>query len=172
MGDEGIEVPALAAFLQFQVLLGRAEEYLDVPALAVNADNVFIGKAEVSGKQGQPVSLVLVSHEDELGFEAVLELNLCVGQDLGSTSALSDLAVNLRHVHLLSFEDVVDLGRALDHADDGNVLANLGDQGRHGEPTVHEQELGLDASFQSTHDHGFDQIRGLGRSLLAPPCAA
>ena len=32
VGDEGIEVPALAAFLQFQMLLGRAEEYLDVPA--------------------------------------------------------------------------------------------------------------------------------------------
>jgi len=109
VGDDGIEVPALAAFLQFQVLLGRAEEYLDVPAFAVNADNVFIGKGEVSGKQGQPVSLVLVSHEDELGFEAVLELNLCVGQDLGSASAFPDMAVNLHHVHLLPFEDVVDL---------------------------------------------------------------
>lgn len=37
------EVPALAPFLQFQVLLRRAEEHFDVPALAVNADNVFIG---------------------------------------------------------------------------------------------------------------------------------
>ena len=113
---------------------------------------------------------MLVSHEDEFGLEAILELDLGVGQDLGS--AFADLAVNLRHVHLLSFEDVVDLGRTLDHADDGDVLANLGDQGRHGEPAVHEQELGLDAGFQSAFDHGFNQFRGLGHSLLAPPCAA
>ncbi len=171
VGDEGIEVPALAAFLQFQMLLGRTEEYFDVPTLAVNADNVFIGNGEVSGKQGQPVFLVLVSHEDEFGLEAILELNLGVGQDLGSASAFSDQAVNLRHVHLLPFEDVVDFGCAFDHADDGDVLANLGDQGRHGEPTVHEQELGLDAGFQSAFDHGFDQFRGFGHSLLPLPCA-
>ena len=47
VGYEGIEVPALAAFLQFQMLLGRTEEYFDVPTLAVNADNVFIGNGEV-----------------------------------------------------------------------------------------------------------------------------
>ena len=64
VGYEGIEVPALASFLQLQVLLGRPEEYLNVPPLAVNADNVFIGKGDVSGEQGQPVSLVLVAHED------------------------------------------------------------------------------------------------------------
>jgi len=128
VGYEGIEVPALAAFLQFQMLLGRAKEHFDVPALAVNADNVFIGKDEVSGKQGQPVSFVLVSHEDELGFEAILELDLRIGKDPGSAPAFADLAVNLRHVHLLSFEDVVDLGRAFDHADDGDVLAHIGDQ--------------------------------------------
>ena len=63
-------------------------------------------------------------------------------------------------------------GCAFNHADDGDVLANLGDQGWHGEPTVHEQVLGLDAGLQSTHDHGFDQFRGFGHSLLAPPCAA
>jgi hypothetical protein len=36
------------AFFQFQMLLGRAEEYnLDAPALAVNAVNVFIATSVV-----------------------------------------------------------------------------------------------------------------------------
>ena len=172
VGYEGIEVPALAAFLQFQMLLGRAKEHFDVPALAVNADNVFIGKDEVSGKQGQPVSFVLVSHEDELGFEAILELDLRIGKDPGSAPAFADLAVNLRHVHLLSFEDVVDLGRAFDHADDGDVLAHIGDQSGHGEPTVHEQVLGLDTGLQSTHNHGLNQFCRFGHCLLTPPRTA
>ena len=139
--------------------------------LAVNADNVFIGKGDVRGKQGQPVSFVLVSHEDELGFEAILELGLGIGKDLGSASTFADLAVNLRHVHLLPFEDVVDLG-CVDHADDGDVLAHIGDQGGHGEPAIHEQVLDLDAGLQSTHNHGLNQFCRFGHCLLTPPRTA
>jgi hypothetical protein len=76
VGDVSVEVPALTAILQFKKLVGRAEEYFDAPALAVNADNVFIGKAEVRREQGQPVFLVLVAHEDELGLDAVFEFDL------------------------------------------------------------------------------------------------
>ena len=32
VSNESVELPALAAFFQFQVLLGRSEEHFDVPA--------------------------------------------------------------------------------------------------------------------------------------------
>jgi hypothetical protein len=173
VGYEGIEISALASFLQFQVLLCRAEEYFDVPAFAVNADNVFVGKGNVSGKQGQPVSLVLVAYEDELGFEAILELDLGIHWQ-GSCLCLGVCGSGCKSASRPSsvLQDIVDFGRAFDHADDGDVLAHIGDQGGHGEPTVHEQVLGLDASFESAFGHGLDQFRGFGHSLLAPSCAA
>ena len=74
VGGETIEAPVLAPFLQFQMLFERAEKCLDAPTLAVHADYIFVGKAEVRGKQGQPVSLVLVAYENELGFEDILDL--------------------------------------------------------------------------------------------------
>ena len=46
LSNESVEVPALTSLLQFQMLLVRAEEYHDVPALAVKAGNACIGKGE------------------------------------------------------------------------------------------------------------------------------
>jgi hypothetical protein len=48
--DERVEVPGLTAFLQAQELLGRAEEDLDVPPLAVDAHHVGLGQAQVGGQ--------------------------------------------------------------------------------------------------------------------------
>ncbi len=92
---------------------------------------------------------MFAAYENELGLEAILELNLGVGQDLGSASTFPNLAVNLRLVHLLSTEDEVDLGPAFDHADEGDVRTHIGDQGGHGKPTVHEQVLGLMPAFSA-----------------------
>ena len=61
VGDEGIEVPALGTLspvLGADCPRGRIPQ---CPSAYRNADNVIIGKGEVRGKQGQPVSLVLVA---------------------------------------------------------------------------------------------------------------
>jgi len=50
MGDERVEVSGLAARFQLQELLGGPEEDFDVPALAVDADHIFVGQGDVSAK--------------------------------------------------------------------------------------------------------------------------
>lgn len=76
VGDEGIEVPALTSFLQFQVLLGRVEEHFDVPAFAVNADNVFIGKGEVSVSKASQSFLCLLRTKAILALRPSLSSTL------------------------------------------------------------------------------------------------
>ena len=167
MGDERVEVSGLAARFQLQELLGGPEEDFDVPALAVDADHIFVGQGDVSAKQGQPVLFPTVPDEDNPSGLAVVHGDHSAGQDFGPSPALLEFAVDSFKGKAFPLESIEDFWRSLDHADDRNQGTQDRNDGRHAEPTVHEQVTSLDPGLKSAAHHGRKKGRGFDHGFPA-----
>lgn len=73
MSDQGIIVPALDSFCQLQVLFGHFEEHFNIPALAIDSDDVFVREIDIGRQQGKPVFLAAVSNKNQFGLVLIFE---------------------------------------------------------------------------------------------------
>ena len=60
MGSQGIIGQAMTFRNQLEIGLTGLEEHLDLPALSVDADDLFFGKVRLRADKGNPVLLILM----------------------------------------------------------------------------------------------------------------
>lgn len=57
VGTQCVKVPALDFLRKLQVLFGHFEQHLDIPAFAVNTNNILIWQVDIGRQKCRPVCL-------------------------------------------------------------------------------------------------------------------
>jgi len=158
----------IAFLLQPQVGLAGLEEDLNIPALAVDPNDLFFAEIHVRADQSDSVlAVAAVADIDQSGWDRVLIRAIVLAhKDLhrqkvtAASSALLRLLEDLLGIHAPAFEFVCDPGTLLHHCD--GVEAHILDRNdlvRIREPGVEQNVFCLVASFhrcikQFEHDIG------------------
>lgn len=122
MGVQRVVGQAVALGAQMQQGLAGLEEYLDVPALAVDPQDFLRLQADICADEGDPVlAVIAVAHADDPRRNGV-SLTVCQrdvdGQQiLGSPAPLLARGKDLLDVHPPAVQLVEHLGGLLDHRD-------------------------------------------------------
>ena len=149
MADRCPVIAALELATQLEQGLRRLEAYLDLPAVAVDADDLLIAERAVRAEQEDAfAALVAVAHEDDAQRDA-----LVARIDLeGAVAFLRIPGGNQMHQTAQRVEPATEpvlLPAVLGHADDLQPeIADAADERLRREPGIHQQVFCLDAGRQ------------------------
>ena len=158
MRSKAIIRKAVVLLTKQQAAFAGLEKHFDIPAMAVDADDVILAEAHVRADYGNPVlAVVTVADTDDTGIYAIFAILVLAnfysyGQEIpGTAPAFLAGGKNLLDVHGFSFEGVESLAAALYHG--YCVKAQLLDIQQLlgiGKPTVKEDILCLVSSCQGS----------------------
>ena len=161
--------------------LAHLEEYLDVPAFSIDADDVLFTELRVRCDERNPVlAVVPVAHADNPGVHRGFTSNAYLhGQGkkiLRAPAAFPAGSIDFLYVLHLSLEAVTDFRTALDHRDHmATQGADVHDLARIGKPTVHEDILRFVPSLYGSPqklDHDFSRLRPRHHAALVAEAAS
>lgn len=113
MGDQCVKVPALDFLRKVQVLFGHLEQNFDIPAFAVDSNDILIGQVDIGRQKCQPVCFSAVANEHDLCRRLIFESDDSGGQNPGTPRPFAQLLMDRCKIPFMPIMFVVDLGRFL-----------------------------------------------------------
>ena len=154
MGSHCIIRYGSAFFAQIQIALADFEEYLDVPAFSINADDLVFAQTYVCGNEAEIfVSFVLVAdinHFCRNDFSILYNVYLDGEQISGTPTPFLVLAVNSGQWHIFAVIPEEHFGRFLYHCN--HIISDFFDRMKRawrGKPAVKKNVFSWDISLFS-----------------------
>ena len=168
MTDDPVKTTQLGFPFEVEVVLHHLEKNLDVPPLAINPDDLLIGKINIGGQDRQPLTFLAVTDKDDFYLLLFLGLDNYAGKNLCLAWLLFQFAEQTPKVPAI----VLGAGKT-PWADPcpckspANAYPREGSEEDRGErkPTVHQDIIGSYPHGQHPFDHSFQVVGGFDDSF-------